>query len=140
MLLLLSSLLLLLLLLLFLLLLLLAEPAEAASFEIVLDAVGAGPTRAAAIAAVAPGGVIAHVGLQDSGGPFDVRTLTLQEITLIGVYTYNDGDLRASLAALADGRLGALDWVEERPLADGGQAFHDLDAGRSAAAKIVLRP
>ncbi|MEM7224355.1 MAG: alcohol dehydrogenase catalytic domain-containing protein, partial [Pseudomonadota bacterium] len=39
----------------------LAEPAEAASFEIVLDAVGAGPTRAAAIAAVAPGGVIAHV-------------------------------------------------------------------------------
>jgi alcohol dehydrogenase len=36
--------------------------------------------------------------------------------------------------------FGDLAWVEERPLAEGGQAFADLDAGRSAAAKIVLRP
>ena len=118
----------------------LADPAEPASFDFVLDAVGAQPTRAAAIAAVRAGGVIAHVGLQDWAGDFDARTLTLSEITFVGVYTYTDADLRASLAALASGRLGDLDWIERRALADGGQAFADLNAGRTAAAKIVLTP
>ncbi len=117
-----------------------AAPAETAEYDLVLDAVGAEATRAAAIAAVRPGGVIAHVGLQTWAGAFDARTLTLSEVTFIGVYTYTEADLRASIAALHDGRLGALDWIEERPLAEGGQAFLDLDAGRTPAAKIVLRP
>ncbi len=117
-----------------------AAPADKAEYDLVLDAVGAEATRAAAIAAVRPGGVIAHVGLQNWAGAFDARTLTLSEVTFIGVYTYTDADLRASLAALHDGRLGTLDWIEERPLADGGKAFHDLDAGLTPAAKIVLRP
>ena len=34
--------------------------------DIVLDAVGSGPTRAAASAMVRPGGVISHIGLQDN--------------------------------------------------------------------------
>ena len=59
---------------------------------------------------------------------------------MVGVYTYTDADLRASLAALHDGRLGALDWIERRPLNEGAQAFHDLDAGRTPAAKIILTP
>ena len=118
----------------------LATPAEKAGYELVLDAVGAVATRAAAIAAVTPGGVISHVGLQDWAGEFDARTLTLQEVTLVGVYTYTDADLRASLAALHDGRLGSLDWVEERPLSRGGEAFDDLNANRTPAAKIILRP
>ena len=108
--------------------------------DLVLDAVGSTATRAAAIAAVRPGGVIAHVGLQNGAGEFDARTVTLSEITFIGVYTYTDSDLRASLAALHDGRLGALDWIEQRSLADGGRAFEDLDAGRTPAAKIILTP
>ncbi len=111
-----------------------------ASFDIVLDAVGATATRAASVAATRPGGIIAHVGLQDWAGDFDARTLTLSEITLVGVYTYTDTDLRASLAALHDGRLGGLAWAEERPLADGGQAFRDLDTGQYPAAKIILNP
>lgn len=113
---------------------------ETDGYDLVLDAVGSTATRAAAIAAVQPGGVIAHVGLQNDGGAFDARTLTLSEITFIGVYTYTDSDLRASLAALHDGRLGALDWIERRPLAEGSMAFEDLDAGRTPAAKIILTP
>ena len=46
----------------------------------------------------------------------------------------------APLAALYDGVFGDLAWVEARPLAAGAAAFRDLAAGRSAAAKIVLRP
>jgi hypothetical protein len=33
-----------------------------------------------------------------------------------------------------------MDWVEARPLSDGTRAFADLEEGKTAAAKIVLRP
>ena len=116
------------------------HPADAASVEWVMDAVGSVATRAAAIKAVRPGGVITHVGLQEWAGEFDARTLTLSEITFVGVYTYTNADLVASMHALHDGRLGALEWVEVRSLSDGARAFEDLDAGRTAAAKIILAP
>jgi alcohol dehydrogenase len=114
-------------------------PAES-SCDVVFDAVGAKSTRTAALRAVLPGGVIVHVGLQDWASEIDMRKLTLAEITLIGTYTYTTVDLRATVKALHDEVFGDLAWVEERPLAAGAEAFADLDHGRSAAAKIVLRP
>jgi 2-desacetyl-2-hydroxyethyl bacteriochlorophyllide A dehydrogenase len=111
-----------------------------AGFEFVLDAVGAAATRTQALAAVKPGGVVMHVGLQDWASEIDMRKLTLAEITLLGTYTYTTADLRATVAALALGAFGDLAWVEERPLANGQQAFLDIDAGRCAAAKVVLLP
>ena len=110
------------------------------SFDIVIDAVGAKVTRNQAFSAVKPGGVIMHVGLLDWASEIDMRKLTLAEITLLGTYTYTTSDLRATVAALAEGVFGDLSWVEERQLADGQQAFLDLDQGRCAAAKILLRP
>jgi len=110
------------------------------SVDLVIDAVGAAATRNAALAAVKPGGVIIHVGLAEGGSEIDMRRLTLAEITLIGVYTYSTADLRAAALALHEGAFGDLSWVEERALADGARAFRDLDQGRAAAAKIVLRP
>lgn len=111
-----------------------------ATMDLVVDAVGAAATRNAAFAAVKPGGVIMHVGLQDWASEIDMRKLTLAEITLLGTYTYSTADLRATVAALARGAFGDLAWVEERSLADGARAFLDLHEGRSASAKIVLRP
>jgi alcohol dehydrogenase len=108
--------------------------------DLVLDAVGAKATRNAALSAVKPGGVVMHVGLLDWASEIDMRKLTLAEITLIGTYTYTTADLRAAVAALAAGAFGDLAWVEERPLAEGAAAFRDLHEGRSAAAKIILRP
>lgn len=110
------------------------------SIDVVVDAVGSRATRAAALAAVKPGGVVMHIGLQDWASEIDMRKLTLAEITLIGTYTYTTADLRATVAALHAGTFGDLAWVEQRPLADGAAAFADLAAGRAAAAKIVLRP
>jgi alcohol dehydrogenase len=69
-----------------------------------------------------------------------MRRLTLAEITLMGTYTYTTADLRATVDALATGVFGDLAWVEERALADGPQAFLDLDQGRCAAAKVILVP
>ncbi len=110
------------------------------SFDVVIDAVGAKATRAQSFTAIKPGGVIMHVGLQDWASEIDMRKLTLAEITLLGTYTYTTADLRATVAALAQGVFGTLAWVQERPLAEGPAAFVDLDQGRCAAAKVVLRP
>jgi threonine dehydrogenase-like Zn-dependent dehydrogenase len=54
--------------------------------------------------------------------------------------TGTTADFRATVDALHRGVLGDLARVEERALHDGPQAFVDLDQGKSASAKIVLRP
>lgn len=115
-------------------------PPDADAFELVVDAVGNGPTRDTAIASVRPGGVVVHIGLGEGRSSVDARKLTLSEITFVGCYTYTPTDLRAALQALHTGALGPLDWIEERALADGDRAFADLDAGELAAPKVVLHP
>jgi len=109
-------------------------------FELVFDAVGSGATRAAASRLVRTGGIISHIGLQDNNEGLDTRRITLQEITFIGNYTYNETDLQASLDILEDGALGSLDWVETRPLGDGANAFEDIHHARTPSPKIVLLP
>jgi threonine dehydrogenase-like Zn-dependent dehydrogenase len=115
------------------------EPA-AGSADLVIDAVGAMQTRAAASALVRSGGVIVHVGLLPGNEGLDIRKITLQEVTVTGSYCYTPVDFRQAVDALATERLGGLTWFEERPLADGARAFADIDAGSARAAKIVLRP
>ncbi len=110
------------------------------AFELVVDAVGSAITRKAALAAVRPGGVVMHIGLQDWASEIDMRKLTLAEITLLGTYTYSMADLRATVGALERGVFGDLSWVERRPLSDGARAFDDLHHGRLASAKVVLEP
>lgn len=116
------------------------QTAEENAFEYVIDAVGSAATRKAALAAVKPGGVVMHIGLQDWASEIDMRKLTLAEITLLGTYTYSMADLRATVSALARGVFGDLSWVERRPMSAGAQAFDDLHNGRVASAKLVLEP
>ena len=108
--------------------------------DMIIDGVGFATTRADATAIARPGGVIMHIGLGESMDGLDVRRMTLQEITFIGTYTYTAQDFRDTAQAIFDGSLGALDWTEQRPLADGAQAFSDIRAGRVAAPKIILEP
>ena len=110
------------------------------SYEFVMDCVGAAVTRNSALAAVKPGGVIMHVGLQDWASEIDMRKLTLAEITLLGTYTYSTVDLQATVNLLSHSAFGNLAWVEKRSLDEGPQAFNDLHAGKTAAAKVLLKP
>jgi threonine dehydrogenase-like Zn-dependent dehydrogenase len=113
---------------------------EENGFELVIDAVGSGRTRAASCSFIKAGGVISHVGLQDNEPGLDTRRITLEEITFQGNYTYSAVDLRAAIRALYSGSLGPLDWVETRLLCDGAAAFREIHEGRAAAPKIVLQP
>ena len=110
------------------------------AYEFVMDCVGAVVTRNSALSAVKPGGVMMHVGLQDWASEMDMRKLTLAEITLLGTYTYSTVDLQATVNLLARNAFGDLAWVEKRSLEDGPQAFSDLHAGKTAAAKVLLKP
>ena len=110
------------------------------SIDCVIDGVGYAATRATASALARQGGVIAHIGLGEATGGLDIRRMTLQEITFIGTYTYTPLDFIETSEAIFDGRLGALDWIETRALADGQAAFTDIRSGKVAAPKIVLIP
>ena len=109
-------------------------------YDLIVDGVGYAATRATATKLAKPGGVISHIGLGSSDGGLDIRRMTLQEITFIGTYTYTADDFRETAKAMFDGRLGALDWTEIRPLPDGLKAFNDLRQGAVAVPKILLTP
>lgn len=117
-----------------------SQPLADNAFDVVVDAVGGRVTREASSQTVKAGGVIMHIGLMDNDGGFDVRRITLSEITVIGTYTYTHLDMQVTLDKLHRGALGDLSWLEQRPLDAGAEAFDDLLHGRSAAPKIVLRP
>ena len=109
-------------------------------FDIVVDAVGLAVTRSTASHHVKPGGTIVHIGLGEAEGGLDVRRMTLQEITFIGTYTYTPEDFRHTAEAIFAGRLGNLDWMQVRSLAEGATAFKDIHHGQVAAPKILLKP
>ena len=113
---------------------------DAGDYDVILDCVGSGHTRAMACEQVRPGGVISHVGLQNNEEGMDTRRLTLQEVTWLGNYCYSHADMEAALQLLVDGQLGDLSWLEQRSLRHGPQAFRDLHEGKVGAAKIVLLP
>lgn len=106
--------------------------------DLVIDAVGFTATRAIASSIVKPGGVVAHIGLGSAEGGLDIRRMTLQEITFCGTYTYTSADFRETAEAIFKGDFGRFDWVEQRSLRDGAQAFDDLLNGRVDAGKVVL--
>ena len=121
------------------------DPRESESgrnvFELVIDAVGTKATRLTALErgegrrcrACTSDCRMGQAGSTCASSPS-------AGVTLIGSYTYSTADMRATVDALYRGIFGDLAWVEERALAEGAHAFADLDRGRSASAKIVLRP
>lgn len=110
-----------------------------ASFDLVIDAYGGKPTREEAVRLVKFGGVIVHVGLASAEGGVEYLHLTRGEISLLGSFAYTPVEFRETLAGLAAGIFGPIDWTEVRPLSEGGAAFAELAAGKVASAKILLK-
>jgi threonine dehydrogenase-like Zn-dependent dehydrogenase len=113
---------------------------EDGSFDFVLDAVGSRETVALAIAALARGGTLGGVGLQDHSVSLDIQKFVRSQIAFVGVANYPTTALRSSVKMLHSGALGDLSWIETRPFEDGPNAFAELAGGGVASPKIVLLP
>lgn len=108
--------------------------------DTVIDAVGAGVTRAQAVQAVVPGGRVIFIGLHDEESPLAANYLVRQEVDLSGCFAYTVPDFERAFDLLSQGILQVSpSWLEERPLAEGGAAFAALVDGTVAATKIILR-
>jgi L-iditol 2-dehydrogenase len=108
--------------------------------ECVIDAVGTTATRDQALKSVVPGGRVVYIGLHEEHSRIEANYLIRQEITLIGSFCYTQEQYAQALSMLAAGIvLPDSSWLDERPLAEGGEAFAELVAGRATATKIVLR-
>lgn len=114
--------------------------ADTSFFDLIIDGVGFSTTRSVGTAHARPGGAIVHIGLGENEGGLDIRRMTLQEISFIGTYTYTANDFRQTAQAIFDGRLGSLDWIDTKTLAQGVQVFKDIRAGNSPAPKTILIP
>ena len=110
---------------------------HAEKIDIIVDAVGSGKTRALSSAAVRPGGVISHIGLQDSEAGLDTRRITLQQILFTGSYCYSRLEFAEAVNLLEIGRITSDGWSEIRELDDGASAFIDIHDGK-APPKIIL--
>lgn len=106
--------------------------------DLVIDAVGIEATRAAAFERVAPGGVIAHIGLGSAAGGVDARRATLQEITFFGTYTYTSRDFVETAEALFSGLLDVAGLFDVHELDEGADVFEALLRQSLAAPKVVL--
>ena len=114
-----------------------AAPAQDASTDIVIDAVGSGITRAVGSATVRPGGIMVHLGLQDFDPGLNRRRFTLLDITFTGTYCYRPHDFSKALCLLTAGAVNGDGWTEIRDLQTGAQAFVDIHQGK-APPKIIL--
>ena len=108
--------------------------------DAVIDAVGATVTRAQGLKAVVPGGRVVVIGLHDEESLVEMNYVVRQEVTIVGCFAYSKDDFGRAFALLTRGLIQAgADWLEERPLAAGPEAFAELVDGTARATKIVLR-
>ncbi len=91
----------------------LKESVKESTFDVVIDCVGSEKTNALSIASVKAGGTVVNVGLLSWTSNIDIRKITLQEVKLVGCYTYNMEDFRSALKAIENGDFGDLSWIEE---------------------------
>ncbi len=107
----------------------------------VIDAVGSNVTRALAVQLVRPGGTVVYIGLHDEASPLAANYLVRQEINIQGSFAYTPADFAHAVTLLATGVVQPTEqWIEERPLHGGVEAFAGLVDGSIATPKIILRP
>lgn len=108
--------------------------------DLVVDCVGAAPTKQLAIRLARSGGSVVLLGLHDDVTPLSSHELIRREICLIGSFTYTPRDVRRSLGLLTSGRVSYEGWTTSRPLSEGPAAFDELVSASRADIKVLLQP
>ena len=112
----------------------------AGGFDLVIDCVGAAPTKAQALRSVRSGGTVVLLGLHDDASPLSSHEIIRRELTLTGSYTYVAADVTEARDLLASGQIDYTEWTDVRPLQAGPDAFTELVDRPGASAKILLTP
>ena len=108
--------------------------------EIIADCVGRAVTRQAAANAVARGGTVLLLGLDEGPTELDFIDLVRREVRLQCSYTYRASDFAEALAFVRAGRADFAPWTDTIALADGQAAFERLASDPGDRLKIVLKP
>jgi threonine dehydrogenase-like Zn-dependent dehydrogenase len=117
----------------------LEEPTEGLGPDLVIDAVGAEPTRRMAVEElVRPGGRVVTVGLHDDATTLGFHDVVRGQISIQGSYAYTASDYEQALEWLVEGRAGIGELPPVLPLASGPDAFAKLVRGPSAQIKVFL--
>jgi threonine dehydrogenase-like Zn-dependent dehydrogenase len=106
-------------------------------YDVIVDAVGAPPTRAASLAHLRPAGAAVWVGLHSEEPQFDARDLIRGEKTVLGSFAYHHQDLAAAVPLA---RVVRPEWLESAELEQGVEAFTGLLDAPRPTAKTVLVP
>jgi L-iditol 2-dehydrogenase len=114
--------------------------APGATYDMAIDAVGSGRSRAAALHALRTGGTLVHLGLADEQPGFDFREATLREVALLGSYGYRPSEFAEIVAAMGKGRLGTLGWAEHAPLCEGAEVVKALASVQATSLRTLLIP
>jgi threonine dehydrogenase-like Zn-dependent dehydrogenase len=116
-----------------------AEAIGGMGADLVLDAVGAQATRAAALELVRPGGRAVYVGLAADDTTLGFHDVVRRQVTLQGSYAYTMADYDQAHQWLISGEASLGDLPDVLPLEDGPDMFARLAKGPPPAqVKVFL--
>jgi len=107
--------------------------------DYVVEAVGAEPSRRAAVAAAAKGGRIVFLGLAVNDSALPWMALIRDEKAVFTSFAYTPGDFQASVRLIESRRFDLKPWTEVRPLDEGQQAFLKMAHAPGATLKVMLK-
>ncbi len=113
--------------------------ARTGGVELAFDAVGSAQARTTCLASTAAGGSVLLVGLHTDETSLPLNTVVRSEIRLLGVFGYNESDVRTALDWVCSDRVGLTEGLVVAPLVDGPDWYHKLVEGHGAA-KVLLTP
>lgn len=108
--------------------------------EFVVDTAGAPAARQQAIAALAPGGVLALVGLGKGETSLNFLPVVNRELRVLGSYAYTDDDFLRALELITSGHVQVRDMVQVARLEQGAEFFERLTTQPADLVKVMLQP
>jgi threonine dehydrogenase-like Zn-dependent dehydrogenase len=107
--------------------------------EVAVDAVGLTQTRRDAIGAVAAGGRVVLLGLEEEDSEISFADVIRREVTLVGSFAYTAAEFHQAAEILGD-LEDFLRLVEMEPLERGAEVFARLADRQEQRVKVVLAP
>lgn len=108
--------------------------------EVVVDAVGLAKTRSDGASAVAKGGTVLLLGMDEGPTSFDFQDLVRREVRLQCSFAYSERDFAEALNLVVSGKVNFEKWTDVMPIDQGQAAFDRLVSDPGDRLKIALVP